>query len=47
MEAKHMLKLRQVAPHEWEFAYPGIYAELMDQFHSGCEFYDEGDLGQS
>ena len=42
-----MLKLRQVAPHEWEFVYPGIYGELMDQFHSGCEFYDEGDLDQA
>jgi tetratricopeptide (TPR) repeat protein len=37
-----MLKLSRVAPHEWEFAFPDVYNDLMDQFHSGCEFYEEG-----
>ena len=27
-----MLKLSQVAPHEWEFVYPDIYDDLMDEF---------------
>ena len=47
METGHTLKLRQAAPHEWEFVYPGIYRKLRDQFDSGCELYDEGDLDQA
>lgn len=38
-----MLKLKEVCPHEWEFAYPGEYDKIMDYFHSGCEMMDEGD----
>ncbi|MBM4461779.1 MAG: tetratricopeptide repeat protein [Chloroflexi bacterium] len=39
-----MLKLSQVAPHEWEFVYPDIYDDLMDEFYRGCELYGEGDF---
>ena len=39
-----MLKLNEVAPHEWEFVYPEIYYRLMDEFHSGCDAFDEGKL---
>jgi tetratricopeptide (TPR) repeat protein len=42
-----MLRLCPVGPHEWEFVYPDIYDELMDQFHTGCEFYDEGSLEEA
>jgi len=42
-----MLKLSRVAPHEWEFVYPNIYADLMDEFHAGCELYEEGDLDEA
>ena len=42
-----MLKLSRVAPHEWEFVYPDIYNDLMDEFHSGCEFYEEGNLDEA
>ncbi len=39
-----MLKLPRVAPHEWQFVYPDIYADLMSEFHIGCELYEEGKL---
>ncbi len=42
-----MLKLSRVAPHEWEFVYPAIYRDLMDEFHAGCELYEEGDLDEA
>jgi len=42
-----MLKLSRMAPHEWEFVYPDIYHDLMDQFHAGCESYEEGDLNEA
>lgn len=42
-----MLKLSRVAPHEWEFVYPDIYDDLMDEFHAGCELYEEGDLDEA
>lgn len=42
-----MLKLSRVAPHEWEFVYPDIYADLMHEFHAGCELYEEGDLDEA
>ncbi|MCD6599669.1 MAG: tetratricopeptide repeat protein [Dehalococcoidia bacterium] len=42
-----MLKLSRVAPHEWRFVYPDIYDGLMDQFHAGCELYEEGNLDEA
>lgn len=42
-----MLKLSRMAPHEWEFVFPDVYNDLMDEFHSGCEFYEEGNLGEA
>ena len=42
-----MLKLSQVAPHQWEFVYPRIYYELTDEFHAGCERYEEGDIDEA
>ena len=42
-----MLKLFQVAPHEWEFVYPDIYDDLMEEFHKGCELYEEGDFDEA
>jgi tetratricopeptide (TPR) repeat protein len=42
-----MLKLSRVAPHEWEFVFPGVFNDLMDQFHSGCEFHEEGNLDEA
>ena len=39
-----MLKLSQVAPHEWEFVYPAIYDDLLSEFHAGCESSEQGDL---
>jgi len=42
-----MLKLSQVAPHEWVFVYPAIYGDLRDQFDAGCESYEEGDLDEA
>ena len=42
-----MLKLSRVAPHEWEFVYPNIYRELMEQFHEGCELYEEGEFDRA
>ena len=32
-----MLDLARVAPHDWEFVYPAIYDDLMDEFHTGCQ----------
>lgn len=42
-----MLKLSRVAPGEWEFVYPDVYDKIMDEFHAGCEFYEEDDLDQA
>ena len=42
-----MLKLSRVASHEWEFAYPDIYHDLMDEFNRGCELYEEGNLDEA
>ncbi len=42
-----MLKLSRVAQHEWEFVYPAIYDDLMDEFHAGCESYEEGNLDEA
>ena len=39
-----MLKLTRVAPHEWEFVYPDIYDNLMDEFNAGCELYEQDNL---
>jgi tetratricopeptide (TPR) repeat protein len=39
-----MLKLSQVALHEWKFVWPDIYDDLMDEFDTGCEAYEAGDL---
>jgi tetratricopeptide (TPR) repeat protein len=39
-----MLKLSQMAPHEWEFAYPDMYDNLVGEFNAGCELYEQGDL---
>ena len=39
-----MLELSRVAPYEWEFVYPAIYDDLMNEFHTGCESYEEGNL---
>jgi len=39
-----LLKLSRVAPHEWEFVYPGMYDNLVDEFNAGCELYEQGDL---
>jgi tetratricopeptide (TPR) repeat protein len=39
-----MLKLSEVATHQWEFVYPVIYNRLMDEFHSGCDAFEEGNL---
>jgi len=42
-----MLKLSQVAPHEWEFVYSDIYDNLMDEFDTGCDFYEQGNLDEA
>ncbi|MBM4446123.1 MAG: tetratricopeptide repeat protein [Chloroflexi bacterium] len=42
-----MLKLYRVAPHEWEFVYPDIHDDLMDEFYRGCESYENGSLDQA
>ena len=42
-----MLKLSGVAPHEWEFIFPHIYNDLQDEFFSGCESYEEGNLDEA
>ena len=42
-----MLELSRVAPHEWEFVYPAIYSDLMNEFHTGCESYEEGNLDEA
>lgn len=42
-----MLKLSPVAPHEWEFVFPHVYNALRDEFYSGCESYEEGNLDKA
>ena len=42
-----MLKLSRVAPHEWEFVFPYVYHDLMDEFYSGCEFCEQGNLDEA
>jgi len=39
-----MLRLSRLGPHEWQFVYPDLYRELMDEFHAGCELFEEGRL---
>lgn len=39
-----MLKLERRGPHEWEFVYPPMYREMMDEFYEGCERFSEGDF---
>ena len=39
-----MLELSRMAPYEWEFSYPAIYDDLMNEFHKGCESYEEGNI---
>jgi len=39
-----MLKLSRVGLHDWEFAYPKIFNQVMEEFHKGCESMAEGDL---
>jgi tetratricopeptide (TPR) repeat protein len=42
-----MLKLSRVAPHEWEFVFPDVYNDLIDEFYSGCEFCEKGNLDEA
>lgn len=42
-----MLSLSRMAPHEWEFVYPDIYGDLMDEFNAGCELYEQGNLDEA
>jgi len=44
---QYRLRLSRVAPHEWESVYPDIYNQLMEQFDTGCEFYEEGHLDEA
>ena len=39
-----MLKMVRFDNHEWEFVYPPIYGKVMDEFNSGCDHLDEGNL---
>ena len=39
-----MLKLSRVGSREWEFVYPKIYGQLMEEFNKGCECFEEGNL---
>lgn len=39
-----MLKLSRVGSQDWEFVYPKTYSQKMDEFYSGCEAFEEGDL---
>ena len=42
-----MLKLSRVAPHGWEFVYPDVYNDLMDEFYTGCDSYEKGNLDEA
>jgi len=42
-----MIKLSPRAPHEWEFVFSDVYNDLMNQFHSGCESYEQGNLSEA
>ncbi|MBL7120187.1 MAG: tetratricopeptide repeat protein [Dehalococcoidia bacterium] len=42
-----MLRLSQVAPHEWEFVWPNMYDDLRDEFNAGCEAHEADDLGKA
>jgi len=42
-----MLKLSRMTPHEWEFVYPDMYGHVMDEFNTGCEFYEVGNLDEA
>ena len=37
-----MLKVEEVAEHEWEFIYPPKYRQLMDKFDGGVELWQTG-----
>jgi hypothetical protein len=39
-----MLKVEEVAKHEWRFIYPPKYEELMDKFGEGIELWQMGHL---
>jgi len=39
-----MLKLSQVGPHEWEFLFPKIFGQSMEEFNRGCDSMEEGNL---
>ncbi len=39
-----MLKLSRVGSYQWEFVYPKIYNQLMEEFNNGCESFEEGYL---
>ena len=38
-----MLRVEEVAEHEWRFIYPPKYDELMDKFGEGIELWQMGD----
>ena len=42
-----MLKLSQKGKGNWEFVYPDIYGSLRDEFHRGCELYEDGKLDEA
>ncbi len=42
-----MLTLKKYGSHQWEFAYPPIFEQVMDEFHMGCEFLEQGDLDKA
>ena len=41
-EVEKMLKVEEVAEHEWEFIYPPKYRQLMDKFGEGIELWQTG-----
>ena len=42
-----MLKMARFDNHEWEFVYPKIYSEVMDEFNRGCEAMEEGNYPEA
>jgi len=42
-----VLKLSRVAPHEWDFVSPDVYNDPGDEFYSGRESYEEGNLDEA
>jgi len=41
-----MLKVKQIGEHEWRFAYPPKYDELMDKFDKGVEAWEDPEIKQ-